>query len=234
MQALGSLLFTLFMIAWTLFYAILFVLVGGLMSLPKRFGFIAFYAHCMLGGLRLLCRLDYTVEGLQNIPDEPHVALWKHSSAWETFAQFLLGPPKVLVLKRELMWIPFFGMGLALLHSIAIDRRAGASAVNQVVDRGRTRLAEGLSVLIFPEGTRQAPGTPIEFKRGVELLYSKLNAPLLPVAMNSGLFWLPGNQTKRAGVIRVSILPSVPAGQKPQEAIKAAEQEVQAALDKIA
>jgi 1-acyl-sn-glycerol-3-phosphate acyltransferase len=117
---------------------------------------------------------------------------------------------------------------------IPIDRDAGTKALRQMVEEGQLALEQGRSILIFPEGTRQAPGTPIEFKRGVELLYSKLNAPLLPVAMNSGIFWLPGNQTKRAGVIRVSILPAIPAGQKPQEAIKAAEQQVQAALDKIA
>ena len=220
MQALGSLLFTLFMIAWTLFYAILFVLVGGLMSLPKRFGFIAFYAHCMLGGLRLLCRLDYTVEGLQNIPDEPHVALWKHSSAWETFAQFLLGPPKVLVLKRELMWIPFFGMGLALLHSIAIDRRAGASAVNQVVDRGRTRLAEGLSVLIFPEGTRVAPGSRPPLQSGFAGLYKLINLPVVPIAVNSGTLSPRKTGIWKSGTITYKVGEELPTG-LPREEIEA-------------
>jgi 1-acyl-sn-glycerol-3-phosphate acyltransferase len=234
MQALGSLLFTLFMIAWTLFYAILFVLVGGLMSLPKRFGFIAFYAHCMLGGLRLLCRLDYTVEGLQNIPDEPHVALWKHSSAWETFAQFLLGPPKVLVLKRELMWIPFFGMGLALLHSIAIDRRAGASAVNQVVDRGRTRLAEGLSVLIFPEGTRVAAGETRRYGVSGALLASRAGCKVVPIAHDAGFYWPRRGILKKPGMIRVCIGPAIEAaGRDPREINDEAQAWIEAAIRRM-
>jgi len=126
MQWLRSVVFTAFMFAWTLAYAIFFVLVSWAVPLPQRFAMVRWYGARMLDALRVLCKLDFVVEGLENIPSQPHVSYWKHSSSWEVFAQFLIGPPKVIVLKRELIYIPFFGWGLILLRSVAVDRGAGA------------------------------------------------------------------------------------------------------------
>ena len=239
MLALRSLLFTALMIAWTLFYAILFVLVGGFMPVRRRFAFIAFFGRRMLDMLRIVCRIDFTVEGLEHIPAGPHVALWKHSSAWETFAQFLIGPPKVLVLKRELMWIPFFGMGLALLHSIAIDRRAGASAVNQVVDQGLARLTEGLSVLVFPEGTRVAAGETRRYGVSGALLASRAGCKVVPVAHDAGFLWARRGLMKKPGTVHVRIGPPIDAAgcdprainEQAQAWIEAAIAEMRAAAD---
>jgi 1-acyl-sn-glycerol-3-phosphate acyltransferase len=209
MQFVRSVLFTAFMFAWSLLYAMYFVVASPFVPLKQRFAMAAWYAHRMLGGLRLLCALDYRVEGLENLPAQPHVMLWKHGSAWETFAQFLIGPPKVLVLKRELILIPFFGWGLKLLHSIAINRGAGASAVNQVVNQGMERLAEGLSVLVFPEGTRMPAGETRKYGVSGTLLAIRAGCPVVPVAHDAGYYWPRRGLLKQPGTVRVVIGPPI-------------------------
>ena len=218
MQWLRSLVFTVFMFAWTLVYAMFFVLVSWLFPVSTRYRLAAWYAARLLDVLRLVCRLDYEVTGLENIPAEPHVVLWKHSSAWETFAQFLVGPPKVLVLKRELMFIPFFGWGLAQLHSIAIDRKAGASAVSQVLGQGSARLSEGLSILVYPEGTRVPAGETRKFGISGALLVSRTGCLVVPVTHDAGYYWPRRGLLKKPGTIRVIIGPPIQAaGREPRE-----------------
>jgi 1-acyl-sn-glycerol-3-phosphate acyltransferase len=213
-----SVVFTAFMFAWTLAFAILFVCVAWLLPLPRRFGLAAWYADIMLRALRAICGLEHRVEGLANLPDAPHVALWKHASAWETFAQFLIGPPKVIVLKRELMYIPFFGWGLWQLRSIAVDRGAGASAVNQVVNQGTARLHEGLSTLIFPEGTRVAAGETRRYGVSGALLASRAGCLVVPVAHDAGFYWPRRGLLKKPGTITVVIGPPIAAaGRDPRE-----------------
>ncbi|MFM7707479.1 MAG: lysophospholipid acyltransferase family protein [Gammaproteobacteria bacterium] len=215
---LRSVVFTAFMFAWTLLFAIGFVCVSWLLPLPRRFGLAAWYAGVMLGALRAICGLEHRVVGLENIPAEPHVALWKHSSSWETFAQFLIGPPKVIVLKRELIYIPFFGWGLWLLRSIAVDRGAGASAVNQVVNQGTVRLREGLSALIFPEGTRVAADETRRYGVSGALLASRAGCAVVPVAHDAGYFWPRRGLLKKPGIITVVIGPPIAAaGRDPRE-----------------
>lgn len=205
MQWLRSLIFTAFMFAWSLFYAVFFVIGAPFVPVKRRFGFAAWYARRMLNALRLICGLDFEVTGAENFPAVSHVALWKHSSAWETFAQFLIGPPKVIVLKRELFLIPFFGWGLAQLRSIAIDRSAGASAVNQVVAQGTARLQDGLSVLVFPEGTRVAAGETRKFGVSGALLASRAGCLIVPVTHDAGYYWPRRGLLKKPGTIRVVI-----------------------------
>jgi len=206
------------MFAWTLAFAILFVCVAWALPVPRRFALAAWYADIMLRAARVLCRLDWRVEGLENIPDAPHVALWKHSSAWETFAQFLIGPPKVIVLKRELMFIPFFGWGLWQLRSIAVDRGAGASAVNQVVHKGTARLREGLSLLVFPEGTRVAAGETRRYGVSGALLASRAGCKVVPIAHDAGFYWPRRGILKKPGMVRVCIGPAIEAaGRDPRE-----------------
>ena len=216
---LRSVAFTAFMFAWTLAFAIFFVCVSWLLPLPRRFGLAAWYAGIMLRALRAVCGLGYRVEGLENLPAAPHVALWKHSSAWETFAQFLVGPPKVIVLKRELMYIPFFGWGLWQLRSIAVDRGAGASAVNQVVAQGTVRLREGLSTLIFPEGTRVAAGETRRYGVSGARLASRAGCVVVPVALDAGYFWPRRGLLKRPGTITVVVGPPIDAAGRDPRAI---------------
>jgi len=235
MQKIRSNIFAVLWTFWTAVFGLVLIGVIALGSQPKMVrSCTRLWARGVIFLLKWIVGITHQIEGLDNLPSEPCLIVSNHQSAWETITYLLFFPEVAIITKIELLKIPIFGAFLKRSPMIPIDRDAGTKALRQMVEEGQLALEQGRSILIFPEGTRQAPGTPIEFKRGVELLYSKLNAPLLPVAMNSGLFWLPGNQTKRAGVIRVSILPSVSAGQKPQEAIKTAEQQVQAALNNMA
>lgn len=233
-QALGSIVFTSFLFLWTLGYAAFFVLVGGFLSIRRRFALIEWYAERIFDVLRFTCRLDYRIEGLENLPDEPHVAYWKHSSAWETFGQFLVGPPKVIVFKHELVYIPFVGFGLRLLHSIPVKRGAGASAVNQVVGHGRNRLAEGLSVLIFPEGTRVAAGETRKYGVSGALLASRTGCKVVPVAHDAGYFWPRRGLMKRPGTIRVIVGPPIDTtGREPREINDAAQAWIESTIERI-
>ena len=234
MQALGSIVFTTFLFLWTIGYAAFFVLVGGFMTHRRRFALIEWYAERIFDVLRVTCKLDYRVEGLENIPVEPHVAYWKHSSAWETFGQFLVGPPKVIVLKHELMYIPFVGFGLSLLRSIDVKRGAGTSAVNQVVSQGGSRLAEGLSVLIFPEGTRVAAGETRRYGVSGALLASRAGCKVVPVAHDAGYYWPRRGLLKKPGTIRVIVGPPIDAaGREPREINEEAQAWIESTIARI-
>ncbi len=169
MQWLASLFFTLFLFIWTFLYAVFFVCVAVCLPFPRRAGLARGWALVLLAVLKWSCRLDYTVEGREHIPADNHIALWKHASTWETLAIGVVFPRQVWVLKRELLWIPFVGWGIRLLHAIAIDRGAGHTAVSQVIEQGTQRLQEGDWVVIFPEGTRMPAGQtpPLWSKRRI-------------------------------------------------------------------
>lgn len=166
---------------------------------------ISLWARTMLWWLRVTCNITYQLKGAENIPATPCVILAKHQSAWETLAFQLIFPPQVYVMKRELLWIPFFGWGLAMTSPIAINRDAGREALKQLVKLGKQRLACGLWVVVFPEGTRIAPGEQSKFHIGGAWLASGAKATVLPVAHNAGLHWAKNTMLKRPGVITVSI-----------------------------
>ena len=234
LQWLRSLLFTSFMFAWTGLYAVFFVLVAPWLNLNQRFMLVRFYARRILEGARIIAGLSYSVSGLENLPQEAHVAYWKHASAWETFAQFLIGPSKVIVLKKELMFIPFFGWGLALIGAIPVQRGAGASAVNQVVQHGLRRLQQGLSVLIFPEGTRTAAGETRRYGVGGALLAARAECKVVPIAHDAGYYWPRRGLLKRPGVIRVVIGPPIDAtGLEPREINERAQAWIEGTLKSI-
>jgi 1-acyl-sn-glycerol-3-phosphate acyltransferase len=157
MQLLKSLFFTAFMMVSALAF-------GGFMTLcfwsPYRtqFGIARSWARLQFWLLEKVCGLSFAVEGRERIPAGNHIVMSNHTSAWETIAQFLIFPPQVWVLKRELLWIPLIGWGLKLLRPISINRGAGHRAVNQVIEQGKERLADGLWIIIFPEGTRVVAG----------------------------------------------------------------------------
>ena len=161
----------------------------------------------------VLCGLNYSVEGQENIPDQNAVVLMKHSSAYETVVQWALFPRQCWVLKRELMRAPFLGWALAALQPIAIARNSGRFAVDQVVSQGKERLADGLWVIIFPEGTRMPPGETRRYGISGPLLAQAAGCPLIPVAHNAGDFWPRRGWLKRSGTVRFCIGPPVdPAG----------------------
>lgn len=217
MQLLRSIIFTSWLFAGTLLYAIVVLLVGWL-PVKKLYWFARSWARMQMWMLEKLCGLSYTVEGLENLPPGAHVSMWKHSSAWETIAQAEIFPPQSWVLKRELMWIPLVGWAVRCLKPIAIDRSAGASAVNQVVQQGTQRLQEGLWILIFPEGTRMPVGQSRKYGVSGALLASRAGCKVVPVAHNAGYYWPRRGWVKRPGVIRVAIGPPIDAaGRDPRE-----------------
>lgn len=217
MQLLGSLVFTLFLFVWTFVYAIFFVIASLFLPFERRFLLARVWARVLLAMLRWTCRLDYEVTGLENLPPGNHVSLWKHSSSWETLAVNVVLPRQVWVLKRELLWIPVVGWGIRQLHAIAIDRRSGHSAVSQVIEQGRQRLAEGDWVVIFPEGTRMPPGQTRRYGVSGALLARETGKLIVPVAHNAGQFWPRRGLLKRPGTIRVVIGPPIPAEGDPRE-----------------
>ncbi len=147
------------------------------------------WCNIMLWLIRVICGLSYRVEGLENIPDESSVVLIKHSSTFETYAQLVFLPRNCWVLKKELLWIPFFGWSLIPLRAIPIDRSSGRKAVKQVLSIGQQRLEEGIFVSIFPEGTRMAPGRTKRYGKSGTLLAQQANRKIVPVAHNAGYFW---------------------------------------------
>jgi 1-acyl-sn-glycerol-3-phosphate acyltransferase len=211
MQFIASIFYTVFLFAWTFFYSIFFVIACSMLPFRKRFILARVWGLVLLWVLKVTCRLDYVVEGRENLPPGNHIALWKHSSSWETIAMAVIFPRQVWVLKRELLWMPVVGWGIRQLHAIAIDRKSGHSAVGQVVEQGKQRLAEGDWIMIFPEGTRMPPGQTRRYGVSGTLLAADQGKFLIPVAHNAGSFWPRRGLMKKRGTVRVVIGPPIPA-----------------------
>ncbi len=180
-----------------------------------RFAIARAWGRSMLEAGRILCGLDYVIEGTEHIPETPSVIMIKHTTVFETYAQLAIFPPQTWVLKHELKWIPFFGWGLAAMKPIAIDRGAGHLAVNQVVEQGKARLAEGIWVTIFPEGTRMPLGETRRYGVSGALLAREAQCLILPVAHNAGDFWPRRGLKKEPGLIRFCIGPPIEPGERP-------------------
>ena len=168
----------------------------------------------MLVAGRWLCGLRWEVEGQENIPDVPSVIMIKHTTVFEAYAQLTIFPPQAWVLKRELLWLPAFGWGVAAMKPIAIDRGAKARAVQQVVEQGKDRLANGIWVTIFPEGTRMPLGQTRRYGISGALLAQESQVPVVPVAHNAGDFWPRRGLKKEPGRIRLCIGPPINPGNK--------------------
>jgi 1-acyl-sn-glycerol-3-phosphate acyltransferase len=169
---------------------------------------ISGWARSMIWWLRVTCNVRHEISGMENIPDMPCIILAKHQSTWETFAFQAIFPTQVYVLKRELLWIPIFGWGLAMTSPIAINRASGREALKQLVSKGQARLAQGLWVVIFPEGTRMRPHQQGKYHIGGAWLACQTKTPVLPVAHNAGHCW-PKGFIKQAGVIKLHIGPAI-------------------------
>lgn len=169
---------------------------------------ISGWARSMIWWLRVTCNVRHEISGMENIPDKPCIILAKHQSTWETFAFQAIFPTQVYVLKRELLWIPIFGWGLAMTSPIAINRASGREALKQLVSKGQARLAQGLWVVIFPEGTRMRPYQQGKYHIGGAWLACQTKTPVLPVAHNAGHCW-PKGFIKQAGVIKLHIGPAI-------------------------
>ena len=178
-----------------------------LLALPflLRFRLVSNWARFNLWWLHTTCNITPEIEGLENIIDQPAIIMCKHQSTWETLVIQLLFPPQVWILKRELLWIPIYGWGLATMRPIAIDRSLGVRSLRQIVRQGVERLNSGLWVVVFPEGTRIAPGERQKYHPGGGMLAEKFGCPVIPIAHNAGYLWPRNSFLKWPGTIRMVI-----------------------------
>jgi 1-acyl-sn-glycerol-3-phosphate acyltransferase len=177
--------------------------------------------------------LTYEVRGREHMPARPAIYAFKHQSAWETLVLNLLFADLAIVLKRELTQIPLFGWYLRHAGMIGIDRTGGARALRTLVDDGRAALARGSSIVIFPEGTRAPVGERNPYHPGVAALYRQLECPVVPVALNSGLFWRRRGFIKRPGRIVVEFLPPIAPGLERKAFMAELEQRLERATDRL-
>ncbi len=191
----------------TLIMAPLCVLIAPL-PFNARYRFTTLWSHFNLRWLKLTCALDYRVHGREHLPARNAIVLAKHQSAWETLALPCVLPPLVWVLKRDLLYIPFFGWGLALLEPIAIDRKS-AKAGRQVINQGTKRLHSGRWVVLFPQGTRTAPGEIKPYSVSGALLALRSGYPIVPIAHNAGSYWPRRGFIKYPGTIDLVIGPAI-------------------------
>lgn len=180
------------------------------LSFTRRYRVSQYWSRFNIWWLRVTCGVDYRISGAEHIPDHPVIVMAKHQSTWETLFLHQYLPPVTWVVKRELLWLPLFGWALALLRPIAINRQSGASAVKQVIRKGIAHLRQGQWVVIFPEGTRVAPGARQRYGVGGAVLAAHSGCPILPVAHNAGVCWPRGVFLKRPGTVQVAFGPLIP------------------------
>lgn len=211
MTALRSLLFNVLFFTWS---ALIMVLCLPLLLLPRAATFFCtrVWARVTFFLLAHVCGLRHEVRGLENLPDGPCLIAAKHQSAWDTLIFPLLIEQPAYVYKRELLRVPVFGWYLARTEGIPVDRAGGARALRALVEAARRCLAQGRPIVIYPEGTRVAPGKTRAYHPGVAALYDRLGLTAVPVAVNSGLFWGRRSFRKKPGVIALEVLPAIPPG----------------------
>ncbi|MFN0002162.1 MAG: lysophospholipid acyltransferase family protein [Pseudohongiellaceae bacterium] len=205
LPALRSTLFYLGYILTLIPHTTLCVLLGWMLPLKSRFRFFVLWNRFSIWWLKITCGVEYRIHGVENIPAHPFVLLSNHQCPWETIFLYAYFAPLCAILKMELLRIPFFGWAMALLGPIAINRKNPRLALKTLLTMGKARLQAGISVLVFPEGTRVAPGVEKKYSSGGAALAITSGVLVLPVAHNAGLFWPSKKFLKTAGVIDVVI-----------------------------
>jgi 1-acyl-sn-glycerol-3-phosphate acyltransferase len=205
---LRSLLFWLGFFSLTLVFALL-LFISFPLPFDKRFYVTRGWSKATIAWLGFTCRLSYEVSGTENIGAQPGIVFSKHQSTWETLSLNFWFTPQSWVVKRELLWIPLFGWGMSMMEAIAIDRSAGRKAVDQLVEQGRDRLEKSRWIILFPEGTRIAPGKRGRYRIGGALLAQRTGYPVTPVAHNAGEYWPRRQFIKKPGIIQVHIGPPI-------------------------
>lgn len=215
---LRSLLFSIGYAALTFVISLSVILVFWLLPGKHRFYLFALWCRLVIMWLRLTCGIHYHIEGREHIPAQPVIVLSNHQSTWETIFLYQLFTPVCPILKKELLEIPFWGWAFRLQKPIAIDRSKPREAGRSLLTQGALRLREGLSILVFPEGTRSPAGTLGKFSRGGAQLAAATETPVLPVLHNAGEFWPAGDSKKRPGTITLIIgEPISSVGKHPKE-----------------
>ena len=212
-RAIRSLLFYAFFYVQTVPLAII-VGLSAILAGRTRFGWglALYWIHSNIVALRVLAGIRTDVQGMENIPDGPCIIASKHMSDWDIFAILPGARRPAFIAKKELMDIPFFGKAAMAFDTIRIDRSQGGDAIPLMLSDARGALDRGSRIIIFPEGTRKAPLEPHDYRYGVVRLYEGLNVPVVPVALNSGLFWGRNSLLLRSGTARARFLPAIPPG----------------------
>lgn len=232
MTAIRSLLCAILFQAWIFCLSTLYL---PLLLLPRRVmvPFARLWAGGTLAILRVTVGLGWRFVGAENLPKGSYILACKHQSAFETFLFHpLLGDP-AFVLKRELTWIPFFGWYLAKAGVIAIDRSAGTKALKAMVKGAEAAKAQGRPIVVFPEGTRTPPGMRRPYHSGIAMLYGALGLPVVPVALNSGVFWGRRAFTKKGGTVTVEALQPIPPGLSRKAFMAELENRIETATDRL-
>jgi 1-acyl-sn-glycerol-3-phosphate acyltransferase len=203
-----------FNVGWYLGTAAIAIVGLPLLLAPRRWvvAWARLWIVFVLWWLRATVGLTHRVVGRENLPAGPAILASKHQSSWETLSFTLLFDDIAIVLKRELLFIPVVGWAMARAGNIAVARGEGAAALRGLVKQAKAVIAEGRSIVIFPEGTRVAPGASKPYQVGTAALYRQLGVPVVPIALNSGLFWGRRQWIKRPGVLTLEILPPIPPG----------------------
>jgi 1-acyl-sn-glycerol-3-phosphate acyltransferase len=224
-----------FNVGWYLGTAVLAIGGAPLLLAPRRWvvGWARLWIVFVLWWLRLSCGLTHRVIGRENLPAGPAILASKHQSSWETLAFTLLFDDIAIVLKRELLFIPVVGWAMARAGNIAVARGDGASALRGLVKQAKAAIAGGQSIVIFPEGTRVAPGDRKPYQVGIAALYRQLGVPVVPMALNSGLFWGRRKWIKRPGVLTLEILPPIPPGLSREVFMKTLQEQIEGATARL-
>ena len=231
-----STLFNLYLWSWTAIIATLGVPLL-CFAPPQIVAYVNFaWSKGVLLGLRVLCNIRHEITGLEHIPaDGTAIFASKHQSAWDTviFLSILRRP--IYVLKRELLYLPFYGWYLKTSGMIAVNRKAGASAMRSMIKQAKKRLEQGRPMVIFPEGTRTHIGEKKPYQPGIAALYGheEITAPLIPVALNSGKYWARNAYIKKPGVIKLEFLPAIDKGLKKREFLAKLEETIETASEKL-
>jgi 1-acyl-sn-glycerol-3-phosphate acyltransferase len=233
MSLIRSVIFAVLQTALTMFFSIV-ALLSFPFSAHARYRLITGYNHTVIWLARWVLGIQYVIRGAENLPTQPAIILAKHQSAWETVAFLFLFPPVSPVIKQELLRVPFFGWAFRMLSPIAIDRGAGREALKQIVKQGKDKLDQGFWVLVFPEGTRVAPGEKGRYGIGGGWLAAETGAPIVPVAHNAGEVWPKNAFIKRPGTVTVSIGPVIDStGKSAAELTRAVEAWIEAEMTRL-
>lgn len=212
----------------------LILLIPGFL-VPRRtfMRLVQLWAHSSLWLLRVIAGTKIEVRGREKIPAGGALVAAKHQSLWETFALVTLFDDPTFILKRELMWIPFFGWYTWKADCIPVNRKAGSQALVQMTAKAKDEVLHGRQIIIFPEGTRRPAGAPPAYKYGVAHLYQNLGVACVPVALNSGLYWPRRRFIRRPGTIRVEILDPIAPGMPRDEFFKAMQERIEEASGRL-
>lgn len=232
MLALRSLIFNLAFYLNTCVWLIVglptfFMPYWGILEVAKNWGRVNLWL------LRVIAGVKYEIRGREKIPPGALIVASKHQSAWETFALLHLFESPTFIMKRELQWIPIFGWLTIKGRMVSVNRGAGAQALKDMAERARVELSRGRQLIIFPEGTRRAVDAEPRYKYGVAHLYAEEGVPVLPVALNSGLFWPRRTFLRHPGTVLVEILDPIPPGKDKDAFFRELQETLEAATQRL-